>query len=495
MLDLLICNVPGTISVTPSAAPAILKAVTVSHGYSAKTIDFNARFYHETKSSIDFEPLTSYFTDRLTNSDIHTKACVLIKNWIDEITDYSPRYIGISVFTYQCRRATELFCAEIRKQLPQTKIILGGQGILDGGINGSRKWIDKLQSLNLFDFWVKSEGEKSLVKILKNQEALGGVNEFDLSQVEDLDSIPLPDYSDYDFNLYEDKILPITGSRGCVRSCSFCDIHTHWKKFTFRTGETIADEMIKQSQKYGITKFRFTDSLVNGNLKQYKQFIKILAEYNSHTDSPIKWTGQFIIRQKSTSDDEMWRLTALSGAYNLAIGIESGSESVRQHIGKEFTNNDIDHAMECMDNYDITCIFLMLVGYPTETEKDFQDSVEMFKRYQHYANKVITNVELGSTLGILPNTPLADNAQELGIKLDARHENFWTNINNPSLTFKERLRRRFTIRQLLVDLGYNLREDNHQTMLHYLWEYYKGTTNQQSQPIIMIKNAESFSGS
>lgn len=497
MIDVLICNIPGTIGNPLMAAPAILKSMIQAYGFRAQTIDYNARFYKEISGTLDRESLENYFVEKASNRESHEKAMALVSNWVKEIKAINPKYIGLSVFTYQCRVATELFCAEIRRQMPQTKIVLGGQGIPDGGINGSSNWIDRMAHLKLYDHWIKSEGEYAIVELLKDGINDKNINTFDHNQITNLDELPLPDYSDYEFDLYDQKILPITGSRGCVRKCSFCDIHTHWKKFTFRSGESLAREMITQSTRYGITKFRFTDSLVNGNQKQYRQFIDILARHNQTAATPITWTGQFIIRKKSNSDDETWRLTGLSGANKLAIGIESGSESVRKHIGKEFSNHDIDYAMECMHKYGISCIFLMLIGYPTETAQDFNDTLDMFRRYSKYANNVIANIEFGSTLGILPNTPLSDQATSLGITMDPRHENFWTSSKNPDLTFKERLKRRFTARQLVLDLGYQISDDPHKTMLHYLWRQYNsiGQAETEQRPVIVIKNAESYSGS
>jgi radical SAM superfamily enzyme YgiQ (UPF0313 family) len=484
MLDLLILNVPGTISGQPPAAAAILKSVVVKSNFSCKTVDLNAKFIHEYRQHPNFGKLTSYFIDQNFDQLILSQASDLLSNWVSELSSLNPKYIGISVFTYQNRKATELLCFYIRHMLPDTKIILGGQGLLDGGINGSRSWIDRLDSLNLFDHWVLSEGEQSILDILNNQ-AAKQVDSFNVYQNENLDDLPFPDYSDYDFELYSEKTLPITGSRGCVRNCTFCDIHTHWKKFVWRAGENVASEMITQSKKYNIQNFKFTDSLINGNQKEYRNMISILAEHNSKTDRPITWSGQFILRPKSATDQTMWETTALSGGNTLSIGIESGSESVRYHLGKNFSNSDIDHAMVMMEKYKINCVFLMLFGYPTETEQDFQDTLDMFHRYKQYANTVIKNIEFGSTLGILPNTPLEHMKQELGLILDPEHENFWESTTNPTLTFKERIRRRVVASQTAESLGYKLGQDNHKELLINFWQLYKN--KKQIIPIKHIK--------
>jgi radical SAM superfamily enzyme YgiQ (UPF0313 family) len=470
-IDILIVNVPGTVRYAPLAAPALLKASVESHGFIAKTVDYNLDFWLQNHNKNIFPDLENFFINVNHTSEMRDIAKELVIDWVNDIKTYNPRFVGISVFTYQSRVSTELFCAEIRKQLPNTKIILGGQGIPDGGINGGTEWVSRQKSLNLFDYWVRSEGEDALIDILNDK--YKDPMFYGFEQIKDLDSIPIPDYSDYQFDKYQQQQLLVTGSRGCVRHCSFCDIHTHWKKFVWRDGEKVAEEMIKQSQKYGINQFIFTDSLVNGNTRQFSRFVSALAEYNvSNPDQKIFWRGQFIIRRKQKYDDTIWELTGLSGADRLAIGIESGSEKVRKHLGKEFSNDDIDYVLDEMAKHNITSSFLMLVGYPTETESDFQDTIDMFERNKDHAGKEIANVTLGTTLAVLPNTPLYNNADDIGLVLDPRSENYWVNTNNPDLTFKERIRRRLHLDKLLPSLGYKLSEDRDVYSLMQMWNNY-----------------------
>ena len=129
-----------------------------------------------------------------------------------------------------------------------------------------------------------SEGERSLINYLKIQKAKG-LNNSEWEQITDLDAEPYPNYDDYKLQEYKSQKLLITGSRGCVRHCTFCDIHTHWKKFVWRSGMEIAKEMLHQSKKYGISKFLFTDSLINGSMKAYRDFINVISQRNIRTQN------------------------------------------------------------------------------------------------------------------------------------------------------------------------------------------------------------------
>ena len=270
MIDIAIITVPGTLSRLPPAAPAILKASVQEHGFTCTTLDYNAEFYREVSN---FSKLETYFATGI-NTEEQPQAQKLIEKWTIKLLELSPRFVGISVFTYQNRIATELFCESLRKFSKTVKIILGGQGLSDGGIQGKSGFGKKLYDKGLADFWIRSEGEISLVELLKNNTQFPGINSDSFQQVDNLDLLPFPDYSDYDLNLYSIRALPITGSRGCVRSCTFCDIHEHWK-YRYRSGESMAAEIVHISKKHEVTQFMFSDSLVNGNFKEFNKFVKL----------------------------------------------------------------------------------------------------------------------------------------------------------------------------------------------------------------------------
>jgi hypothetical protein len=97
----------------------------------------------------------------------------------------------------------------------------------------------------------------------------------------------------------------------------------------------------------------------------------------------------------------------------------------------------------------------------------------MIKRYSIYANTTLTEIEFGSTLAVLPGTPLEQMANSLGLQLDTTHENYWLASSNPTLDLKERLRRRFVARQTAESLGYKLGQDSHKEMLINMWTNYK----------------------
>jgi hypothetical protein len=485
--DLLILTAPYTQTNYPLQAPAVIKASVIKHGFTANTYDINNEFLKLEKVDNETFQLLKNFWSYGTMDD--TSKIVKAESYINTMAEhilqkFNPKFIAISVFTYQCQTFSEMFAHAIRAMDPNIGLIFGGQGIMTQGINASDGWVKKLRQRKVIDHYIVSEGERAMIDLLKQGKG-HGVNNTDWKQELDLERSPVPDYGDYDLSEYEGDRLMITGSRGCVRRCSFCDIHKHWKKFVFRSGQSIADEMIQQSEKYKKYRFSFTDSLINGSMKAFRDFVTVMAKHNSSAKHKITWGGQFIVRGISSMTEEDWRLTKLAGAENLALGVESGSEKVRDHMKKQFSDKDLDQFMEQAYKNKVNVEFLMIIGYPTETEDDFQQTIAMFERYRKY-QEIISSVALGSTLGVLPGTPLAEeHSHDLSLN---DGENFWTYDKNKSLTFKERIRRRIRAGESLQEMGYVIsRNESQMRLLHFLWTVYK---NKQKQGVVDLNTSD-----
>ena len=124
---------------------------------------------------------------------------------------------------------------------------------------------------------------------------------------------------------------------------------------------------------------------------------------------------------------------------------------------KKFSNSDIEYAMQQIQLHGIKCTWLMIIGYPTETDVDFQETLDMLTKYQPMAlDRTIDTVALGTTLGIQPGSPLSDMREELNIQsaLPGHKDNgmYWkTDCND----FKTRVLRRIQAEEHIRRLGYN----------------------------------------
>jgi hypothetical protein len=483
-LDLLIVAVPVLDLQYPPSSPAIIKACANAAGFKAKTADYNIllrdicgsndKFY---SVQYNFENVSTPISD---TSDVveffFDQDNEIIKSWllacISDIKEKNPAWLGISVFSYKSHKATLLLCDTVKKLLPNIKIVLGGRGASSYAlgpdhlqfVNKLKKYFGNYYSANFADTLLKygivdkvihGDGEQAIIDLLQgNSEdnVNGSINEINL------ETIPFVDFDDYDINTYNyinDPIIPITGSKGCVRQCTFCDIPVLWPKFKFRSGDHIAQEMIHLQNKHNVSKFYMSDSLVNGSLKAFNDFIRTLANYNNtNLDKKIKWVGQYITRPVSNVlNDEYYNLLKASGGEGLTIGVESGSDSVREHMKKKFTTTDVDAELEQFDRRGIVCVLLFFSCYPTETWQDFLDTVDMFIRYQKYcASGTVYKLTLGTPYTHHPQTPLWNMQEDIGLISSAGSDILWILEDNPELTFYERVRRRLILQEVALCL-------------------------------------------
>lgn len=414
--DIVIVSVPYTDTFAPIMAPAALKGSVIAAGYSCAAFDLNAVVVNVLKDHPNkLEFLEFVYFDRVINDAEH-EIVKLFDLMVDRIMEYNPKTVALSLLHYQCQTSCKWLCFRLKQRFPDVKIVIGGAGVAGQLASSDQSFCEHLKNLELVDHYIHGDGEFSLVEFLKGNLSFPGIDSLSWEEIQDLNSIEYPDYDNYDFALYDSPFIGINGSRGCVRQCTFCDIHEHWTKFRWRTGESIFNEMLHQNRKYGTRFFKFQDSLINGNVKEYTSLIKLLAEYNiNNPDNSFYWSSYYIFRPTNNWSEDLWKLTAQSGAYTLSVGIESLVEKNRNHMKKKFSNNDIDFSLAMAKKYKIKLYFLMIVGYVTETDEDHKETLQWLRDHKNYAKDPIYQLCVGGTLSILPNTWLDRNQKRLGI--------------------------------------------------------------------------------
>ena len=458
---------------TPAGA-ALVKAAIVKAGHDCKIFDFNAELEKKfIDNKHELVPIDNWFLNNNFYSEkIYNKILTTAEKWVDKIFDYDPTDVGISVFSYNSQRATVLLATLIKKRHPNIPLFMGG-----AGLNTDNNFGPYCLEQRIMDCWIRGEGELSVPAYLAGNLSHPGLNGIPPKQIDKIDELDFPDYSDYELASYTNKkgliALPITGSRGCVRACTFCDIASMWPKYKFRSGQSIAKEIKTQVARYGAKAFRFTDSLINGSMKAFRDMTYELSEYRMKLkpQDRFTWDSHFIVRSKKQMPPEDFVKMAQSGAGTMLIGVESGSPTVRDHMKKGYNDEDLHYSLSQLFKNNIKVRFLMIIGYPTETAKDFQLTLDFFDRYADYGRKgLVEEINLGLTLNLLPNTPLYDNAETYGLETTKNHINDWICVQNPDLDFKERLKRRIIAQHHVEKLGYRVFESkNYVRALAIAW--------------------------
>jgi hypothetical protein len=413
-----ISSVPWTDTPSPIMAPAVLKSCLDRAGIPTLAMDLNAEIYHRLKTDPARDSIMKFFLTEQVDRSQKRVILEVIDSMACRLLDSGAKWICLSLLTYLSQIPTRWLCYRLKQTRPDVRIVIGGPGAFIS-LKSMDNYAGTMLSQGLIDYYVSGDGEVSLPALISGDIDYPGVNSLNWQQLEDLDALPFPNFDDYPWPLYDMKKISVIGSRGCVRKCTFCDIHEHWTRYQWRSGARIFEEIRSQKERYGIQIFWFADSLVNGNQREYRELISRLAHYNQgrQEQDRIRWMGMFIIRPQDQMKEQEWALTAASGATLLNVGVESFVEHIRYHIGKKFTNDDLDFALRMGQKYGIHMSLLMIVGYVTETQADFEQQLQWVRDNRHYAaGSPIEIVQIGSGLSILPGTWLDKNYQQFNIQ-------------------------------------------------------------------------------
>ena len=464
MYDIVFCSLPYSNLDHIYSAPAILKGVVTSNGYSAKTVDFGLHLFDLcSRDKTLFDQAQTYFLGPCQDQVINSLISKFYEQCLNWIKDNPSTFIGLSVLSIYTHKSTFQFAHKLRDRFPERQIVIGGRGLklpIFSPVHDDIKPVtrekllsfgDFIKSRKLVDHVIIGDGEDAILKVLADQPVEH------LPQDSDRFRFPTPDYDDYKFDDYllTEKVLPIVGSKGCVRNCDFCDIQFQFGKYRYRSGKDIAKEIISLNQRFKVHKFQFTDSLVNGGLKPFREFIEILSQYNQENPTnKIIWNGQYICRPSDQVPQDLYPIMAQSGAHGLVIGAESGSNKVLDKMNKKTTVEALYDELENFRANNITCVILTFVGHWSETWEDFIDHCKMFVKITPYVRSgTISAVTVGHPMGMLDGTPSMFNSDHNGtIMSDFNKELIWCNSNNPTSTFKERLRRHLLIHKICAKL-------------------------------------------
>lgn len=395
----------------------------------------------------------------------------IIRDIIKRIEFFESDLVLVSVFSYMQFSLSEYFLQLLKDYLPDIEILAGGPGI--GSIVKNKTIGRYFTEKQLIDFYCLGEGDVVLVNFLKGQKQQLGINSIEDSceswvpQIDNLDQQGVvPSYKKIKLSAYENieakksAVFSLSTSRGCVRSCSFCDIAKTWKKFRFRSGSHVASEVLKHHREVGAVHFTIVDSLINGSLKSFRDFnvemIKLKNEYISLRE--FSYNGMFIVRDRRSHNEELYASMSAAGCESLLLGVETGSDRLRFDMNKKFTNEDLEHHLDMCQKYKIKNFLLMFVGYPTETREDFEKTLYMLERFQKYLiDGTITGINHSGIFSLLPDTPTYDHRAATGIEIindNNVNQINWINKNNPNLTIKERILRDLEFRRKALDLRY-----------------------------------------
>lgn len=372
---------------------ARLSALARETGYYTRVFDFNVESHYDLRDAkIELSDAWNganywWWQNPEYFKRIHPTYQPILLKYIDEILEEESDIIGFSVY-YTNILPTIYVINEIKKRNPNVTIILGGPQCHEGDFK-------KPQNV---DYYFIGESEQNFMDFLNNWEEgikpeITGIGSLYSDTRIDIDSLPYPDYSDFDLTKYWGKnSICAEISRGCVAKCTYCTEVYYWK-FRDRGAQTVVDEIEYQVKKYDIRFIQFVDSLMNGNLKEFRKFCQEIINRNLK----IQWWGY--ARADGRMDLEFYQLMADAGAQGFNYGIETGSDKVLKAINKKNTVREINQNIIDSDKVGMKVSACWVIGAPGEDIEAFNHSFNLLWNHRKRIFAVSPGPGLGDNFG------------------------------------------------------------------------------------------------
>ena len=312
--------------------------------------------YIETNSNIKVEIYETNINNQLLNI-------------IKDIFELNPDKIIFSTYIWNKEYVFEIV-KEIKKVLPNVKIILGGPEVSFG-------WEKIMEENPEIDSILIGEGEKVFLNFLteENDKVMGLVYRKDGEVcfngtekiIEDLDIIPFP----YEKEELQDKtkIFYYESSRGCPFNCSYC-MSSIDKTVRYYSLDRVKEDL-KIFLDSPIRLLKFVDRTFNLKKERYMEIWKFLLEnYREGI------TFHFEINANIFDDETLDFLeTVPKGYFQFEIGVQTINPDTMKSINRNNILDKLAHNVRRI-NKNIHLHLDLIAGLPYETYEIFKKSFE-----------------------------------------------------------------------------------------------------------------------
>ncbi|MFC1577026.1 B12-binding domain-containing radical SAM protein [Candidatus Omnitrophota bacterium] len=303
-----------------------------------------------------------------------------------------PSFIGITCMSAQAPTVRRL-TGWIKERFPRIKIVLGGV----------HPTFMPHQAMGWgADFVVAGEGEKTMVDLAgfiteggPSADGIGGlyyrkgteiVSTGRQETIEDLDEIPEPAYHLVPKERFTKRKGEIRGtwlrcawiwtSRGCPSRCTFCAGHRFFgKKVRYRSLDNIFRELDHLVEKFNIEAFYILDDTFTINSGHVQAFCERLKA--SYPD--LKWSCQARV---NFFDELTAKALKDAGCIQVDFGVESGSQRILDLLKKGIKVEQTEKAFSACKKYGIKALATIMIGNPTESLEDVDETRKMLKRIE-----------------------------------------------------------------------------------------------------------------
>jgi radical SAM superfamily enzyme YgiQ (UPF0313 family) len=216
---------------------------------------------------------------------------------------------------------------------------------------------------------IAEEGNPGLVEgIIYPDENGGFIITKPRMEIQDLDSLPLPDYKGFNYDKYlstngewQDgkKFSPVAiiGGRSCKYACTFC-FHPSGSRYRQRSLDSIFHEIDYLIEHYNINYIALREELFASDVNRVLEFCRRSENYS------IVWSIQLRV---DSINREMVKALAKSRCRYVFLGIESADNRILKSMRKHITVEQVENALNLCLEYGLDTRSTIIIGDEEET--------------------------------------------------------------------------------------------------------------------------------
>jgi len=209
-----------------------------------------------------------------------------------------------------------------------------------------------------------------------------------LGIIEDLDSLPLPDWSPFSpqrfrigYDFWRFPTALVQQSRGCSMKCNYCPYLILDGSVRLRDPQAIVDEIRHDIKHWRFRSFKFRDPMFGLN----RQNVFQLAELIGRLPQKIQFSIETRI---DLMRPEILRLLKRVGLTSITVGVETPDDQTLRRYRRAPVDDDRQRAfIELCRSLGIRTVAGFLIGFPEDTERSIRAVLGYAKRLgPTYAN-------------------------------------------------------------------------------------------------------------
>lgn len=363
--------------------------ILLTHGYFLKDDPAELRIM-KPYPPLGILYISAYLDKQGIENDIFDSTFSSLEVLKKYLLQYSPNYLGIYVNLMTKLNVLEIIkFAKSQKDLIHTKIILGGPDIKYNAENFLNHGAD---------FLVIGEGEESFYELIEaldtnKQQSLNdipGIGYKDdagnttLTQdrilIKEIDELPFPDRSKIDIPAYQkvwkeyhgSDAISVSTMRGCPYTCRWCSRAVYGLSYRRRSAAKVVDELEIIRKDFNPEAVWFVDDVFTISHKWMSEFLIELER----RDLKIKYE---CITRADRMNEEVISMLKDSGCFRVWIGAESGSQKIIDAMDRRVKVEQVREMIQLSKKYGIETGTFIMLGYPGETEKDIEATIDHLK--------------------------------------------------------------------------------------------------------------------